>query len=144
MAYSLFHEIGHIVNDRIIPETEQMQREIVADDFAFKAIKTVCSNNEDISDAWLKGVIIAIDQMLLYLPASQEIEDKDHPHSIERMYTLLSFWGNPKNCFWELAYNMVCVWCKKNSLSITWEEENSLSFKDKFTDAYIHFRNNLR
>ena len=38
--------------------------------------------------------------------------------------------------------NDVVKWINMNKVNITWERENSKSCKDKFIDAYIHFRKN--
>ena len=142
LAYSLCHEFGHVLHDRYIPRNEFFTKERVADYFSFEAIKYISIHNNN-SDSRLKGAIIGIAQMLMYRTPQQEIDDKEHPHSIERLYTLLDFWGiEDDSPYWELAYKIVLIWCDRNKESITWERTTSISPKDKFIDAYVHFRKN--
>ena len=141
LAYSLCHELGHVLHDRYILRTEFNTRERAADYFAFEAIKHIASNNN--SDSRLKGAIIGIAQMLLHRSPQEEVDDIKHPHSIERLYALLDFWGIEKDSpYWDLAYNIVILWCNRNEKPVTWERTSSISPKDKFIDAYVHFRKN--
>ena len=141
LAYSLCHELGHVLHDRYIPLNEFNTRERAADYFAFEAIKHIASNNN--SDSRLKGAIIGIAQMLLHRSPQEEVDDIKHPHSIERLYALLDFWGIEKDSpYWDLAYNIVIIWCSRNEKPVTWERTSSISPKDKFIDAYVHFRKN--
>lgn len=143
LAYSIFHEIGHVIHDVYIPKSEAFTRERIADLFAFEAIKSLCKSDDAMSDVRLKGAIIGIGQMLMYLPSEIEKNEKEHPHSIERLYSLLDFWGIPYNSYyWEYAYKIVQKWTDKNHIPIIWERESSRLFKDKLTDAYIRFRKN--
>lgn len=141
LAYSLCHELGHVLHDRYILRTEFNTRERAADYFAFEAIKHIASNNN--SDSRLKGAIIGIAQMLLHRSFQEEVDDIKHPHSIERLYALLDFWGIEKDSpYWDLAYHIVIIWCNRNEKPVTWERTSSISPKDKFIDAYVHFRKN--
>ena len=138
LAYSIYHEIGHIIHDKFIEC--QNTREKAADYYAFEAIKYICKNNNDETNR-LGGTIIGIFQMLFNRTPQEERDDKDHPHSIERLFLLLDFWNIPDDSsYWEFAYRFICIWFEKNILPITWERETSKSYKDKFIDAYIHFR----
>ncbi len=141
LAYSLCHEIGHIVHDKDIPETEKMKREIVADLFAFEAIKSMCVQGHAMNDARIKGAIVGIAQMLLYRTPQQELDDKEHPHSIERLYSLLDCIGiKDDSYYWELACIIVNKWCEKNKKADTWTKNTSVTYKDKFIDAYTCFK----
>lgn len=143
LAYSICHEIGHVIHDAYIPRYESFTRERIADMFAFEAIKSICANNDEINDVGLKGAIIGVGQMLISMPPEEDKSDKDHPHSIERLYSLLDFWGVANDSYyWELAYNIVQKWSNKNRIPIDWERENSIKYKDKIIDAYMHFRKN--
>lgn len=142
LAYTLCHEIGHLLHDRYIPRNEFFTKERVADYFSFEVIKYISSHNNN-SDSRLKGAIIGIAQMLKHRTPQQENDDKEHPHSIERLYSLLDFWGiEDDSPYWELAYNIVLIWCGRNKESVSWERTTSISPKDKFIDAYVHFRKN--
>lgn len=141
LAYSLCHEIGHVLHDRYIPQNEIFTKERVADYFSFEAIKFISDSDKD--ESRLKGAITGIAQMLMHRTTQQEIDDKEHPHSIERLYSLLDFWGiEDDSLYWKLAYNIVLIWCRRNEEPLTWERDSSISPKDKFIDAYIHFRKN--
>ena len=144
LAYSLCHELGHVVHDYYIPNSEQLTRERIADTFAFEAIKYMCGNKKEEQNR-LIGAIIGISQVLFYGTPQAEMDDKVHPHSIDRLFCLLDFWGIPDDSdYWKFAHEVVSKWCKKNSLFITWERTASISPKDKFTDAYIHFRKSIQ
>ena len=139
LAYTLCHEIGHVLHDRYIQKNEFFTKEHNADIFSFEAIKSISNKNKD--ESRLKGAIIGIAQMLMHRTPQQEFDDKEHPHSIERLYSLLDFWGiEDDSPYWELAYNIVLIWCGRNKEPVTWERTTSISFKDKFIDAYVHFR----
>lgn len=141
LAYSLCHEIGHVLHDRYRLENEFFTKERVTDYFSFEAIKYISNNNN--SDLRLKGAIIGIAQTLLYRSLQEEDDDKKHPHSIERLHALLDFWGiEDDSPYWELAYKIVLIWCGRNQEPVTWERATSISPKDKFIDAYTHFRKN--
>ena len=141
LAYMLCHEIGHVLHDRYIQKNEFFTKEHNADIFSFEAIKSISNNNKD--ESRLKGAIIGIAQMLIHRTPQQEIDDKEHPHSIERLYSLLNFWGIEEDSpYWDIAYNIVQIWCSRNEEPVTWERVSSISPKDKFIDAYVHFRKN--
>ncbi len=142
LAYSLCHELGHVLHDRYIPRNDFFTKERVADYFSFETIKYISSHNNN-SDSRLKGAIIGIVQMLMHRTPQQEIDDKEHPHSIERLYSLLDFWGiEDDSLCWELAYSILLLWCSRNEEPLTWERVTSISPKNKFIDAYVHFRKN--
>lgn len=141
LAYSLYHEIGHVLHDKYIGESKPLSRERAADAFAFEAVKSMC-DIENI-DILLLGVFIGIIHVLDKRTQEQEIDDTKHPHSIERLYALLDFWRIPDNSYyWLLAYKVILKWSNMNQIPISWERENSITYKDKFIDAYIHFRKN--
>ena len=141
LAYSLCHEIGHVLHDRYIQKYEFFTKEHIADIFSFEAIKSISCNNK--VESILKGAIIGIAQMLMHRTPQQEIDDKEHPHSIERLYSILDLWGvEDDSPYWELAYNIVLLWCGRNKEPVTWERATSISSKDKFIDAYVNFRKN--
>lgn len=139
LAYSLYHEFGHVLHNKYILESEPIKREKAADLFAFEAVKSMknVENNTFLLLGTLTGIIFVLEKRT----PQEEFDDKNHPHSIERLYSLLDFWGIPDNSkYWELAYNVVGGWCEKNDILISWEKDTYESYKDKFIDAYIHFR----
>jgi hypothetical protein len=139
LAYSLYHEIGHVFFDKEMLLSKQYDKEIAADSFAFEAIKSMQIIEE--KDALLLGTIIGIAQVLIHRKPSEEDEDDKHPHSVERLYNLLDYWGiEDGSPYWELVYKIVSKWCKDNNLLVIWEKGTSLTYKDKFFDSYIHFR----
>lgn len=141
MSYTIYHEIGHVLYDRTMKKSSQIEKEHKADTFAFEAIKSMGNSNESTDSARFLGAFIGIAHILLIRTPQEEREDEEHPHTIERLYNLLNYWNIPDNsCYWELAYNIVCKWCHQNKLSMLWEKETSISPKDKFMDAYAHFR----
>lgn len=142
MAYMLYHEIGHIVYDGVMEDSCQIEKENKADEFAFEALKSMCNGNyEETNNVKLLGAFIGIAHILLIRTPQEEREDEEHPHSIERLYALLDYWGiSDDSCYWELAYKVVGEWSAKNNLDMAWEKETSTSCKDKFMDAYTHFR----
>ena len=141
LAYSLYHEVGHLVHDKEIDETQKVRREKEADLFAVKAIKSMCIEDHSMNDARIKGAIMGIAQMLMYRTPQQELDDKAHPHSIERLYSLLDNLGiKDDSNYWELACIIVSKWCEKNKMADTWTKKTSVTYKDKFIDAYTYFK----
>lgn len=141
MSYVLYHEIGHAIYDKTTEN--QRERECKADIFAFDAIKSMYKNDDiEVNNAGFLGAFIGISYILSIRKPKDEIADKEHPHTIERLYHLLNYWGIKDNsCYWELAYNAVRDWSRKNGLDVSlWEKEASESYKDKFIDAYMYFR----
>ena len=139
LAYSLYHEFGHVIHNEYIPDSAPFKRENVADTFAFEAVKSMMNDKNEI--ILIVGVFISIIYVLKKRTPKEETDDKDHPHSIERLYSFLLFWGIPDDSdYWKLAYEVISKWCNKNRLPITWERATSESPKDKFTDAYMYFR----
>lgn len=142
LSFSLFHEIGHLKYDPEILETNQFAREQNADKFAFQAVMSIIPKSQDqLNNAVFIGALIAIGQMLLSRSQDEEIEDIEHPHSIERMYELFRFWNIPYDSpYWEIAFCIIKDWVEKYHQDLTWIKESSLTFKDKVNDAYEHFR----
>ena len=84
---------------------------------------------------------MGIAQMLMYRTPQQELDDKAHPHSIERLYSLLDNLGiKDDSNYWELACIIVSKWCEKNKMADTWTKKTSVTYKDKFIDAYTYFK----
>lgn len=142
-AYSVYHELGHVVCNKTT--TIEFDREKKADEFAFIAMKSVGKSSNITNETRLLSIFIGISYMLLRRSHQEEIDDKDHPHSIERLYNLLDYWKiENESCFWKLAYYVVCEWCMQNKLSISsWEKETSITHKEKFMDAYLQFQKKL-
>lgn len=139
LAYSLYHEIGHALHDKYIPESKQINRERAADAFAFETLKYMQVKEDN--DILLLGAFIGIIQIWEKLNFNQELEDNDHPHCIERLNSLLDFWGlGEDSCYWELAYKNVCEWCKKNNLSNKWDNDFSATYNERFKRSYNFFR----
>ena len=139
-SYTIYHEIGHIIHDSEYENA--IDKENAADLFAYKAAKSKCPDYCKEEEYYgLLGMFLGLSFMLLSRSKEEEASDDDHPHSIERLYNLLNLWGiSEDSYYWELAYIIICEWCKKNSDSTTWEKEASISFKEKFMDAYECFR----
>lgn len=137
LAYSLYHEIGHFILNRFIPETRPLCRECAADCFAFEALKSMKVTEED--EVLLLGAIIGITNMLR--KPKEENEDIEHPHSIERLYALLDFWRiTDDSLYWKFSFDEVYKWCIKYHMPIFWIKETSITYKEKFIDAYSHYR----
>jgi hypothetical protein len=137
IAYSLCHELGHAFHNKYI--LEPIKREMAADAFAFEAVKSMCDNNE--IDFLLIGAIIGVIQVLVRSNPQNERDDKEHPHSIERLYKLFSLWEIQDNSqYWELAFLFVSRWCRWNHEPMVWLKGSSKLPIEKFMDAYYHYR----
>ena len=137
MSYSLFHEFGHVLYDNELPESEQIVKECKADEFAFRAIKAIpCTDNAN-----LLGSMMGISYVMHKLKPEVELSDKKYPHSIERLFALLDFWSIADDSqYWNLAYQVVCIWSEKNSLPMTWIKQTSDLDKDRFMDTYLYIK----
>ncbi len=139
LAYTLYHEIGHIMLNNYIPISETIIREDSADKFAFESVRSMRGYEEE--EILLLGVFIGIIHVLEILNPQDESNDKEHPHSIERLYTLFDFWGiEDDSQFWEFGYNAVIKWCVKHNQPKKWDKGSSISFKDRFISAYYFFK----
>ena len=139
LSFSLYHEMGHSFHDKYMSISNQMNKELAADKFAFEAIKSLCGKEHE--DILLLGAMIGIAQILYKRTPKEESEDVDHPHSIERLFNLLKDWGLSNDSpFWEYALKIVCRWCMKNHESMNWIKETSSTAKEKLVDTYSHFR----
>ena len=137
LAYSLYHEFGHVLHDKYI--TNSVKRERAADTFAFESMKSLRSKEHE--NILLGGIFIGIVNILYKEGLDYENKETSHPHGIERLYSLLDFWGiSDDSYYWKLAYKILCKWCKNNHLTIGWENKASNTYKDKLFDAYIHFK----
>lgn len=139
LSYSLCHEIGHVLHDKYIHESEPIKREKAADSFAFEAVKSmrVFENN----DVLLLGVLIGMINVLGEMTPQKEEDDKEHPHTIERICTLLDFWEiEDESCFWEISYNEIKDWCSIHNQSMKWDKDASFSYKDRVVSASIFFK----
>lgn len=135
LAYSLFHEFGHILYDTKIPKSEQLKREYKADEFAFQTIKAI----PHADNANLYGTIMGISYVLNKMAPEIELKDKEHPHSIERLYVLLDSWGiSDDSKFWELAYLIICKWNEKYKLMKC--EKSFGSFKENVRQAFTYIK----
>ena len=139
LSYSLYHEIGHALNDPNISETKPIERELMADAFAFNAVKSM--NDIENENILLLGTFVGVIQVLDKLSYAQEKKDERHPYTIERLYELLSFWDLSNNSiFWRFACDIVSTWCHNNNLSMEWNHNKSDSCRNKFIKAYNLFR----
>ena len=137
LAYSLYHEFGHVLHDKYI--LNSIKRERTADAFAFESMKSLRS--KEYEKTLLGGIIIGIVNILYKEGLDYENKETSHPHGIERLYSLLDFWKiQDYSYYWELSYRILRKWCTKNSITIDWEKNTSNTYKDKFFDAYIHFK----
>lgn len=137
MAYSLYHEIGHLIHDKYIPETERIRREQIADMFAFRAIKSF--NDKEHEESLLLGTFIGVTHILKRTTPQMEKEDVDHPYTVDRITSLLNYWEVPdESLYWELAYKEIKKWCINTS--VDWENETYNSNKEKYTNASKQFK----
>jgi hypothetical protein len=135
LIYAIYHEIGHIVHNK---ETFlEIDKEIAADLFAFRAAKELCSfhcREED--DIIMFGMFLSLSHMLLIRTFEDEAKDTSHPYSIKRISNFFNEWKlTEQSCYWELAHSVVMKWCEINNQPVTWERD--LSFRDRFmVDLY--------
>ena len=84
---------------------------------------------------------MGISYVLNKLEPVVELKDKEHPHSIERLYILLKFWDIADDSpYWNLVNQVVRKWSNKYCLPITWIKPTSISDKDKFLDTYLYIK----
>ncbi len=134
LAFLLGHEIGHLVHDDEKRRNSPLANERGADNFSIMVLKELHNND------YLNGAIIGLIHIINAETRHGEY-DYDHPHGIERLYSLLYYWGvEDHSPYWELAYKILFIWCKKINLTIDWEKNTSNTYKEKFFDAYIHFK----
>lgn len=138
LLYSLAHEVGHIIYDD--ESKSQICSEKEADSFAFNSIKLM-KKNEAIDIPRFLGAFLGIAHVFIGRTQKEEIDDINHPHSIERIYALLDSLELEENSmFWGLAYNMVLKWHQKYGMPIDWENPLSHTYKDKMVDAFNYYK----
>lgn len=137
LAYSLYHEFGHVLHDKY--NSNIIRRERTADTFAFELMKSLRS--KEYENTLLEGIFVGIVNILYKEGLNNENKNASHPHGIERLYSLLDFWEiQVDSCYWEHAYRILRIWCRKNCITIDWEKNTSNTYKEKLFDAYIHFK----
>lgn len=137
MAYSLYHEIGHLIHDKYIPETEQIKRELVADMFAFRAIKSF--EKKQYEETIILGTFIGVTHIFERTTPQIEKEDGNHPYTVDRIVSCLNFWKvQDESLYWVYAYKIFKKWWKKTSLDR--DNNSSNSSKEIFMKASLQFK----
>ena len=140
-SYSLFHEIGHAIYNNQI--SDEMKREKKADMFSFEMGKAVDENLGEGNNCRLWGLLVGLSRMLLARTIQEEKEDVNHPHTLERINALFTYWGVQNDSYlWEMAFDIIQKWLQQNNFDSKeiWEE-NKQSFKESFLVACSYFIN---
>ena len=137
--YSVCHEVGHLLKDS--ENQDPIEKETIADKFAFQVIKDMydkeTKENVEIANSREIGAFIGVSSVLFYRKPNEENDDKNHPHTIERMYSMLKYWeidGSSK--LWRLGCYLIERWININGMELPWNKNDTLSYKDKFMCAY--------
>lgn len=142
LAYTLYHEFGHIKYDQA--NKMQIENEKRADLFAMNIVNNKCMGYQDVKLIENPVFLGAFLDNLLILHVSDPNEADvamSHPHPIERIYLFMEFFHIEDNSFlWDYAYKNVVKWITKNNLAMTFEKDCSIKFKDKFMDAYHRYK----
>ena len=141
MAYTLYHEFGHIKYDDAAnyPLDKERQADWFANETLAKMI--ACSQNEENASLRFWGGIIDV-ILILFVSKHRHTEiSGTHPHPIERLYNFLEFFKVDKeDCLWDFAFYFVKKWLKKNNIIDLSIKDNSLTTHDKFLDIYLRFK----
>ena len=145
LDYSICHEVGHLLLDR--EDKDVIYKEIDADCFAFETIKKVynteTSKDQNLAYSRLIGAFIGISSILLFRKPECENRDTDHPHTIERMLSMLNNWQIDSNSsLWEIGCYILEKWLNTNGMPLPWHKEDALSFQDKLLIAYSRINDN--
>ena len=138
LDYSICHEVGHLLLDS--ERKNIIDKEDEADYFAFETISKAhdiekCTD-QDLAESRLIGTFIGIASVLLFREPECENRDTDHPHTIERMLSMLKNWQVENNSsLWEIGCYIIEKWANRNGILLPWNKENTLSFHDKFLVA---------
>ena len=140
LAYTLYHEFGHVFNDNSL--CCQMQKEFVADEFAFSMLSEMSLNKDDDTILCQRlGYLLGIAQVLLNREKEDEDKDIEHPHSIERIYNFLKSLNiKPEDKLYDISLKIIDDWLEKQDIIINWIDEDSITSYQRITDHYMHFK----
>lgn len=140
LAYTLYHEFGHVFNDNSL--CCQMQKEFVADEFAFSMLSEMSSNKDDDTILCQRlGFLLGIAQVLLNRKSDDEDKDIEHPHSIERIYNFLKSLNiKPEDKLYDISLKIIDDWLEKQDIIINWIDEDSITSYQRITDHCMHFK----
>lgn len=143
MAFTLFHEFGHIKNDN--ESNFPITNEKDADQFAFECIERICSSDL-CKDYSISLFVLGALMELLFILKNSKFDDslvnQSHPHPVTRIYNLLDFFSiEDESYLWSYSYEMIIQWMKHNNRIVSFEQESSISPKEKLKDAYLFFKN---
>lgn len=135
-AYAVYHEIGHIVRDSQF--ITQLEKENSADMFAFEVVG--CPEREIVDNHLsLKhlGLFLGVAYLLQIRSLEEEIEDKEHPLGIKRLFALLDFWKlKDESFYWKMSCEIICAWCKSNNVPLNSDNSSKSSPRDTFENIY--------
>lgn len=139
LGYSICHEVGHLLYDDDIKDS--IVKEINADKFAFQVIKDVYDNeindNNALAHSREIGTFLGVASVLFFRKPECENNDTDHPHTIERMYSMLNYWQiDDSSLLWEIGCHLIEKWINDNAMELPWHKDGTLSYKNKFMCAY--------
>lgn len=139
LEYSICHEVGHLLYDK--EELKSIEKETTADKFAFQVIKKQYKSelnvNCPIVYSRVIGTFLGVSSVLFYRKSEEENSDIEHPHTIERMYSMLNNWQvSCDSSLWELGCYLIEKWTDNNGMTLPWCNQGNSSFQDKFMCAY--------
>lgn len=145
IEYSICHEVGHLLYDNEIQNS--IKKELRADEFAFQIAKNQyeveMKNNTPIAYSRKIGTLLGVSSVLFYRKQNEENDDKGHPHTIERMYSMLNNWQiGHDSLLWEIGCYLIEKWTGNNGIPLPWKNDDNSSFRDKFMCVYSRIDKN--
>lgn len=139
LDYSICHEVGHLLKDD--ESKSPIEKEQYADNFAFHLLKEMYQKemhiDEGLANSRKIGTFLGIASVLYFRKPEEDNDDKGHPHTIERMYSMLNNWQVESNSLlWEIGCYIIGKWTDINGMLLPWDTDESLSYQDKFMCAY--------
>lgn len=142
LAFTLYHEFGHVkYDDGFMSPIEKERR---ADIFALDIVKKKCAETPEIEIDQSPYFLGALLDTCLILnvcdPARTEV-NTTHPHPIERLYLMLEYFHIESNSYlWQYVYDVMVNWINKHHIVMTFENDSSITLKDKLLDIYHRFK----
>ena len=138
--FILYHELGHVIHDSSIER--QLDKEYAADAYAYECIKSYCKGKDETLRKYIiLSTIISISSFLLKRTAAEEMDDVEHPHSVERIYLFLqSMEVEEDSPIWEYSLRIIGDWCRDNNINEAVIKGEKCSYKTQMLELYDYFK----
>lgn len=131
VSSTLFHEIGHLINDQ--KDKSQIEKEQDADDFSFDAMISCTNTTSYESSPEIIGTLISLFGILKVNSPQGIAKDKIHPHILDRIGTFLGKLNlKDDSTLWSLCLSILEKWIKDNMILQENVYSNEGSPKEKF------------